>query len=71
MENATDYIQLRITNRSTKDIAMDRFLMEHPKARWFPQAWEAYLKALEINEDTVLSEGRGLPHCVKFGADHG
>jgi len=69
VENAKDYIKLRTTSRGTNDVAMDRFLREYPKARWFPQAWEAYLKALEINEETVLKGGDKLPHCVKFGAD--
>ena len=46
---------------------MERFLGEHPQARWFPRAWEAYLKALEVNEETVLAGGVELPHCVKFG----
>lgn len=69
VENAKDYINLRRASRGTNDVAMERFLRQHPNARWFPQAWEAYLKALEINEQTVLEGGGELLHCVKFGAD--
>lgn len=69
VENAKDYIKLRRASRGTNDVAMERFLRQHPNARWFPQAWEAYLKALEINEQTVLEGGGELLHCVKFGAD--
>lgn len=68
-ENAKFYINLRRTSRGTMDVAMGKFLRGHPKAKWFPQAWEAYLKTLEINEETVLTGGGELPHCTKFGAD--
>lgn len=66
VENAEYYIKLRTKRRGNKDVDMERF---QTKARWFPQAWDAYLKALEINEQTIM-EGRGkLPHCIKFGSD--
>ncbi len=68
VRNAQDYVTLRKSSRGQKD-AMDRFLKKHPEARWFPQAWQGYLKALEIKEETVLCAGHGLPHCVDFGAD--
>jgi hypothetical protein len=67
VENAKAYMEFRRTSRATKDVTMARFLREHSQARWFPQAWEEYLKALEVNEQTVLAAGHELPHCVAFG----
>ena len=69
VENAKAYIDLRRTSRGTKALAMEKLVREHRNARWFPQAWQGYLKALEIKEETVLCAGSGLPHCVEFGAD--
>ncbi|MCH7496194.1 MAG: transposase [Candidatus Marinimicrobia bacterium] len=45
---------------------MKRFTRENPEARSFPKAWHAYLEALGIKENKVLS---GLPHCLKFDTD--
>jgi hypothetical protein len=33
---------------------------------WFTEAWSNYLKALGLNEQTVVGHGR-LPHCQKIG----
>jgi len=67
-ENAKAYLELRRESRAGKEHAMNKLLQKQPKARWFPQVWEEYLKALEIKEETVLAAVHKLPHCVNFGA---
>jgi transposase len=69
VENAKAYMGLRRTSRGTRDISMNRLLRQQPNARWFPGAWEAYLKMLGVTEQTVLAGGHELPHCVEFGAE--
>jgi hypothetical protein len=71
VENANIYLELRKSSRGRKEHVIETFIKKYPKARWFPESWEEYLKALDINEQTVLAVGRGLPHCVKFGGEFG
>jgi hypothetical protein len=57
---------MRKNSRSSKEIIIDKFLRENRQSSWFPKAWEEYLKSLELNEDTVISWGQQLKHCVEF-----
>ncbi len=68
-ENARAYIQLRRGSRAPQDVTMHDFLRRNPKARWFPQAWKAYLVALNITEETALKGGPNLTHCVTFAPE--
>lgn len=67
--DAETYMDLRRTSRGDRSVTMAAFLRKQRNAQSFPEAWEAYLKALEVNEQTVLAAGHGLPHCTGFGPD--
>lgn len=67
--NAGIYMDLRRTSRGDRSVTMAAFLRKQRNAQWFPEAWGAYIKALEVNEQTVLAARDGLPHCTEFGPD--
>jgi hypothetical protein len=64
--NAKKYIGFR-SSKNSQRAALDRLFEEEPRCRsWFKDAWDAYLRDMELNEQTVV--GRGcLPHCAKIG----
>ena len=68
LKHASTYIGLRKYNKSKKD-AIEKILRNDPKAGWFQKTWDEYLKALNINEDTIIKDYGTLPHCIKFAAD--
>ncbi|MBA7641524.1 hypothetical protein ES703_49208 [subsurface metagenome] len=61
-KNAEDYLKIR--EQASKRDAMSQFLRSNPRAQWFPQAWEDYLKALDIKEETILQGGGIWRHCI-------
>jgi len=68
-ENAEKYLSLKRNQPYLpKEIIIKEFLNKNPKAKWFTDAWDKYLKAMGITEQTILSRG-SLPHCVEFGDD--
>lgn len=63
--NAETYIRNR--RRLKKPEALEALYQSVPQCRrWFSRAWDDYLRALNINEETVLAQGH-LPHCLKIG----
>ena len=70
VKNAKYYLNLRKNfPEQTKKKIIDKFLRDIRDATWFPKAWEDYLKALGIQEQTILQRDGGLPHCVNFVDD--
>jgi len=68
-ENAQRYLAVRMNERLSKRQALEKLWKEFPKAKWwFEDAWEGYLPAMEINEETILTRyGGRIPHCTRFG----
>lgn len=67
VENTEAYLKLRRIKPKGK--TLEEFTRKNPRARWFPEAWEAYLEALGIKEKMILQGRSILPHCVKFRGD--
>ena len=67
VENAKVYMELRRASRGNRSVTMAAFLRKQRNGVWFPQAWEEYLKTLEVNEQTAMAAGQQLPHCTEFG----
>ena len=64
-DNAEMYLRFR--NTRDRVCALQCLHREVPQCkRWFETAWNAYLKALELNEETAVTHGQ-LPHCRKIG----
>jgi hypothetical protein len=65
-KNAERYVRSRAQGMRKED-ALASLYQEVPRCEhWFAGSWSAYLKALAVNEDTVVARGR-LPHCLKIG----
>jgi hypothetical protein len=78
-ENAERYLTVRRTlekpdvrrklRGSPRQEAFNRLYQQKGIERakgWFTAAWNDYLQAMELREQTVVNEGR-LPHCQKIG----
>lgn len=64
-ENAASYIRLRHGRPRRK--ALEMLYAKVPQCRaWFERAWDAYLREMGLNEQTVVQHGR-LPHCLNIG----
>ncbi|MBI3581305.1 MAG: transposase [Nitrospinae bacterium] len=68
-KNAADYLKLRVQYPKDSKKAWEKFLGNNPNGRWFPDAWETYLKVMNIKEATIIKKNSGLPHCTQFGDD--
>lgn len=65
-DNAEKYLHLRATG-CYKPSALASLYKKVPQCKtWFDSAWTAYLKAMQLNEETVIGHRR-LPHCLKIG----
>ncbi len=72
VKNAKDYLSLRQRGNHAVPEAMTILLQKTPPATWFENSWKEYLKALNITEETILTEYNGnLPHCEKLKEDIG
>ncbi|GEM_PF-1031757 len=67
-EIAEKYLDFR--RKYEKRDSFNRLLNEDRKFLWFGSAWDEYLKALNINEETILKDyGGKIPHCTIFAKD--
>lgn len=64
VNNVEEYLKLR--KIMSKEKALEQLIQNDKKRKWFPKAWEEYLKELNIKEETVIKHGYSLTHCIKF-----
>lgn len=69
IENVNKYVEQRkkrICEPNSKKVIMEEIIKKDRNAVWFPAAWESYLKALNVNEQTILNKWPRWLHCTSF-----